>query len=75
MNALFPKHSEVEALLYVQETQLDKFHQELAVNKVSENMAHTGQKEKSYRGNYSGNRVRGHKFSRGRGRCRITSNS
>ena len=38
-------------------------------------MAHTGQKEESYRGNYPGNRAKGHKFSRGRGKGRTTANT
>ena len=38
-------------------------------------MAHTGQKEESYRANYTGNRAKAHKFSRGRGKDRTITNT
>ncbi|CAI8596770.1 unnamed protein product [Vicia faba] len=70
-----PTLCDVEGLLYVKETQHDKFRQELVANTVSANIAHTGQKEESCRGNYSRNHGRGHKYSRGRGRGRTIAST
>src|SRR4051812_48064070 len=50
-----PTLCDVEALLYVQEAQLDKFRQELAATTVSANVPHASQREESSRGSYSAN--------------------
>ncbi|KAI5401088.1 hypothetical protein KIW84_065792 [Lathyrus oleraceus] len=65
-----------EALLYVQEVQLDKFRQELATSNVSANIAHTSQEENRFRVAYLFYRGRGRSIrgrSRGRGRNTTTS--
>src|SRR3954468_23417458 len=49
-----PTLCDVEALLYVQEAQLDKFRQELAASTIAANVAHTSIEESGSRGAYSG---------------------
>lgn len=51
-----PLLCDVEALLYVQEAQLDKFRQELVVSTVAANVAHSSQATNNSRGTFPNNR-------------------
>lgn len=66
---------DVEAQLYVQEAQVDKFRQELSISIVAANLANTSQETTSSRGAFSGNHGRGACYTRGLacGRGRATS--
>lgn len=60
----------VEAHLYVQEAQLDKFRKELDASTIVANISHTSQEENSFRGTFSGNNGRGNRYNCGCGRGR-----
>lgn len=66
---------EVEALLYLQEAQLDKFHQELVTSSVAANVAHTNQGNGGSKGVYTRSRGRGNHFTHGQGRGRVTNST
>lgn len=68
-----PSLYDLEALLYVQEAQLEKFRQELIVSTIATNIAHTIQETNNYRGSFLRNHGRGNRFTRGRNpdRCII----
>lgn len=52
-------HFDVEALLYVQEAQLDKFRQELAISNVLANLVHVNSQTDEVCETYEGNYGRG----------------
>lgn len=60
-----PTLCDVKTLIYVQEAQLDKFHQELVVSTFAADIAHTSQEANSSRGTFLGNRGRGNMFNHG----------
>ncbi|KAI5447130.1 hypothetical protein KIW84_014834 [Lathyrus oleraceus] len=64
-----PTLCDVEALLYVQEAQIDKFRQEMDTSNVAANVAHTSQEGNISIGAYSFHRGRG-RFIRGCSRGR-----
>lgn len=65
---------DVEALLYIQEVQLDKFRQELAISSVSVNAVNSNHQTIGVRENFAHSRGRGCTFSgQGSGRGRISS--
>lgn len=53
---------EIEALLYVQEAQLDKYRQELSITNVTKNMVHVEENHtlKNTKGGYQHSQGRGH---------------
>ncbi|KAI5442327.1 hypothetical protein KIW84_011409 [Lathyrus oleraceus] len=63
-----PSLCDVEALVYVQEAQLDKFRQKLDMSTVIANIAHTSQAINRLRETFSSNRGRENRFTRDRGR-------
>lgn len=63
---------DVEALLYVQEAQLDKFRQELAISPVSTNVANENHQAVVVRENYASSRGCG-STNHGRGMVKATS--